>query len=286
MLYGDKLKECLKIEENPINKMYLNELILNWKKVENAVEKQNDSPITTIVSAVSDYTKHLSNPKFLYNDERNCGFTPDHTVFQSFYLYDIAEVLLYEAGIRDTHEGLIIRNRHFHTGFRLENDIYEVHSQKPNFEFFTSETYLNAGLEFDFHYRLMAKKFFNKTKLYIPLIVFYIEKHYTVKSFEKIEQLKKDMVVLNPNAMLICLTESVDKSLINYYTPIQDYLYVLRCNFKGDPFNPLQPQLFLSLYNKLHNYATKEMPSYERFVPFGHIDLVDKTINNIDSEEE
>jgi hypothetical protein len=115
-------------------------------------------------------------------------------------------------------------------------------------------------------------------KVFIPLIIFFIEKHFNEKHFTELELLKKEMVKINPNVTLFCITESVDKKLVRQYNTIKDCLYVVRCNFKGGAYKDLQPQVFLSLYNKLYNYANKELPTYESIVPFGNIDLV-RSIN-------
>ena len=282
MIYGDRLRQCLKTEQNPIKKMYLNDLLINWEKVEIEVAKPTESPITTLVSALSVYTKYLTIPKFKYNTAKKCGFIDDHDVFKPFYIHDIVELLLKEVGIGEDQKGIKIKVRPFCTGFSIQHNSYDVQSQKPYLELtYSTSRNLTVGLEFDFNYRLVDKKVFNKTKIFIPLIIFFIEKHYNEKHFDEIKQLKKDMILLNPNALLICLTESVDKKLIRHYTPIRDNLYVLRCNFKNDPYKDLQPQVFLNLYNKLATYVSKELATYEPIVPFGHIDLVGKKGKNI-----
>ena len=277
MIYGDRLRQCLKTEQNPINKMYLNDLLINWEKVEVEIAKTSEQPILTLVSALSVYTKYLTISKFKYNTTKKCGFIDDHDVFKPFYIHDVVELLLKEAGICEDQKGLKIKGRPFCTGFSLQHNSYEVQSQKPYLELTYSDSRpLTVGLEFDFNYRLADKKVFNKTKIFIPLIIFFIEKHYNEKHFDEIAQIKKEMIILNPNTELICLTESVDKKLIRNYNSIKDNLYVLRCNFKNDPYKDLQPQVFMNLYNKLITLVSKEYASYEPIVPFGHMSLVGK----------
>jgi len=286
MIYGDKLKHALKNEKNPINKMYLNELLINWKKVETSLEDTTDSPISTLVSAITTYTKFLSTNKFIYNDQKKCGFHDDHDVFKAHYLFDMLDRILADVGIKDTQRGLIVRNRAFNTGFVLEQGTFPVQSQKAKLDFQSSNKCYYVGLEFDMQFRLANRKFFNKGKIFIPLIIFYIEKCYNEDSFNEINQLKKDMVCLNPHALLFCLTETVDKKFIHLYSGIEDCLYVLRACFKNDPYKDLQPQVFLSFYNKLLNYVKKEVFSFENIVPFGHVDLVNRELAITVEEEE
>ena len=280
MQYGDKLKAALKAEQNPINKMYLNELVLNWKKVETAFQTKSEAPIISIVTAVSEYTKHLSNPKFSQQKEKGIGFPEEHDIFKCLYLDDIVERLLEEVGIKTTTSkkgnvtgGIYLKHRAFSTALRLENNTLHNQKHSPTLDFQTSEKYLHLGLEFDMQYKIVDKKNLAKTKLNIPLIVFYIEKCFTESSFREIEQLKKDTVALNPSALLFCITESVDKKLIKNYADIREIVYVTRGGFKGEAFKPLQPQVFLSLYSKLLQFTQKEVVSFEKYVPFGHIDL-------------
>ena len=277
MIYGDRLRQCLKIEQNPINKMYLHDLLINWEKVENEIAKPNESPINTLVSALSIYTKYLTIPKFKYNSTKKCGFIDDHDVFKPFYIHDVIELLLNEVGISEEQKGIKIKVRPICTGFSLQYNSYEVLSQKPYLELsYSNNRHLTVGLEFDFNYRLVEKKVFNKTKIFIPLIIFFIEKHYNEKHFDEIEQIKKDMVLLNQFTTLICITESVDKKLIRNYNAIKENLYVLRCNFKNDPYKDLQPQVFEKLFKKLETLVDANLASYESIVPFGHIDLLQK----------
>ena len=279
MLYGEKLKQHLKIEKNAINKMYLNELLINWQKVDTAIEEGTGSPISTMISAISTYTKYLSNPKFKYNVTKKCGFSEEHDVFKVHYLYDIVEKLLAEAGIRDAKQGLFIKNtKTFNTGLSLKRDTFENQRQKPKFELHLSNKCYYVGLEFDVQYKLASKKQFDKAKINIPLIIIYIDRFYTEKSFDEIRQLRKDMVKLNPDAMMICLTESVDKKYLHLYSEIEEHLYVARCNFKDDEYKDYQPQVFLSMFKKISNFATKELCSYDLIAPFGHVDLVNKAM--------
>ena len=277
MLYKEKLAQCLKTEHNAINKMYLNELLISWRKVETAIEEAKEFPISAMISAISNFTRVLTVAKFRYNSTQKCGFKENHDVFQGYYLQDIAEVILEVAGIKEDKQGLFIKNRPINTGFRLEQNSFKKTINKPKFEFFSTGKYLTVGLEFDFNYKLIAKTHYNRVRICVPLIVFFIEKVFSERSFEEINQLKKDTIAINPNALLICLTESVDKHFIHLYNEIEENLYVLRANYKDDEFKDMQPQVGLSLYNKLQNFANKEFYSFDKIVPFGHVDLVPKT---------
>jgi uncharacterized protein (DUF1919 family) len=274
MLYLEKLKHALKVEQNCINKMYLNELILNWNKTEQIIQKDSEAPITALIASVSDYIKYLSQSRFVSHDNKSYGFSADHDVFKSYYLYDIIETLLHHAGIICEKSGLTVQNRSFHSGITLVNETFANICKDPILEITASEKCLHVGLEFFMQYKLVSKKNLNKVNLFIPLIVFYIEKTFNESSFRTIEKMQKDIKVLNPNAILFCITETVDKKLIKYYNDIQDIVYITRTCFKNDPYKPLQPQVFLQIYNKLCSFIANDMQSYEKIVPFGHINLV------------
>ncbi|MCL2062910.1 MAG: hypothetical protein FWG98_00865 [Candidatus Cloacimonetes bacterium] len=286
MLYKEKLLHCLKTEQNAINKMYLNELLINWNKVESAIEESEDSIIEEMITAISTFTKGLTVAKFKFNQAKKCGFTETHYVFQGHYLYDIVNKLLDLAGITENSFGLYVKKKNFHTGFRLERDPYKKITSKPKFELFTSGKYLNVGIELDFNYKMIGKNHYTKSKILVPLIVFYIEKHYNEKSFIEIKKLQNDVVAINQNAMLICLTESVDKKYLNQYAEIEKYLYVLRANFIDDTYNDLQLDVIMCLYDKLHDFAHKSFVGFDQIVPFGHVGLVKEVQIEDEPEEE
>jgi len=278
MIYGDKLRESLQNEQNPINKMYLNEILINWTKVENTMEESSDSPLSTMVSVISQFTKSLRHPKFEYNSSKNCGFSTDHVIFSSYYLYDLLDLVLATAGITDDGKGVLIKQRNFCTGIQLQQNTYTYHTEKPYLELsYSRNKHYCLGLEFDFQYRLVETKNYIKTKMFIPLIVFYIEKKYNERDFDRIQKLKNEIYNLNPNALLICLTETVDKKMLKSYATIDDCLYIARCCFDNDNPSDLQPQVFLSLYSRIANYVNRELVNFDDIVAAGHMGLVNKT---------
>ena len=285
MLCKDKLTQSLKNEQNIINKMYLNELLINWHKVETAFHLNKNSRLSVMINAISAYTKNLTNPKFRYTSAKKFGFTEDHDVFQGHYLYDIVETIVKEAGIKEGKNSLYIKNKPFHKSIKFENFTYKKGTDKSKFEFYSTGKYYHVGIDFDFNYKLINQKYYNKAKLSVPLIVFYIEKHYNDKSFEEIKQLKKDTIAINPNALFICLTESVDRKYTKYYEEIKEHLYILRANYKDDPYNDLQPQVALALFNKIYNFTYNELTTFDKIVEFGNINIVPKTVPLPDTVE-
>jgi hypothetical protein len=256
--------------------MYLNELILNWGKVETACSQMSDSPIMTLVSSVSRYTEYLTQQRFLTNEKKTYGFPAEHDVFGDYYLYDIVEHLLSSAGIKGGERGLVIKRNLFTSGVKLKIDDYESMTQKPTLEFSSSEKHLYVGLEFDMQYRLASRKNFQKATLYIPLIVFYIRKHFCLHSFKEIKQLRQDIMSLNPSAQIYCLTETVERKHLRQFADIQDIVYILRASCSDEPFKPLQPLVFLKIFARLDKFVNTQMSTFEQSIPFGHIDLLPK----------
>jgi len=276
MLYLNKIYECLRTESNPINRMYLNELILNWKKVEATFDQDSESPITKLVNTVSDYTHYITQPRFLWVEKKTYGFPADHDIFQSYYLYDIIEKLLYSTGLELNSESMTIMNKPFTSAVKLQNDTFRNQLSRPVLDSNNTASYLTVALEFDVQYRLLGKRNFVKLDLSIPLMVFYIEKFFNQHSFIEIEKLRKDIYTFNSNAILFCITESVDKNYLTQYEEIKDILYVARANFKHDGYNHLQPQVFLKIFGRIANFINGELMTYDKYVPFGHVELYNK----------
>ena len=285
MLYKEKILNALKNETNVINKMYLNELLINWNKVENAIAENNDSPISTMITAISAFTKILEAPKFKYNQEKKGGFNDDHCIFQASYLYDIVDVIINHAGINnDEEQGLLIRNNSFQTGFKLQRNSFTKNVDKPRYEILNSQKCLHVALEFEHSIKLISKKNHFKTKLYIPLICFYIEKVFTKRSAELIIQLKEDAAKLNQNAVVWAVTETIDKKYLDQFIDFEDFLFVLRPNKNENEFNELQPMVALNLLDKLTKFITKDDNAIEHILHYGCLDLI-KSKNKVEDDD-
>ncbi len=280
MIYGDKLREALKTEKNPVNTMYLNELMFGWRNVESILDEENESRediIVSLVNAISTYTEDLTaNKKFHYTEKSKTGFSPEHEVFKPHYIIDIIELIFKINKITDSTKGLSLKKRYFHTGFTLKKDSFQNTLKKPYLKYVVSDSYYSLCLELDLQYRLTAKKFFNKIKVYIPLIVFYVKNSFNNYDIENIKKLKQDITGLNPNALVFYLTEYIDKAFIEQMEVIKEDIYVLRKAIKGS-FSPLDANLFKDIQDRITHYLTEENLSIEEIISLGNINFKNNT---------
>lgn len=284
MLYKERLKENLKNEKDPILQMYLNELLLYWQNVDavyDNIDEYSEEFIPNFIKEISLYTEQLSiNKKFTYSERSKTGFTPDHDIFKPYYIFDILLQILKKYNITDSTRGLSLRKRYFHTGLSLNNDSFISAIKKPYLKYSFSDNYYSLCLELDLQYRLAMSKSFTKIKIYVPLIVFYIRNYFTNYDVENIKKLKNDIQALNPNALILCLSEYIEKTYIDCLSPIKNDIYVLRKAYKGT-YKHIDLNLFAQIESKIHKFITERSASIEDIVPYGNIDF----INNNYSEE-
>lgn len=274
MIYGDKLKENLKNENDPICKMYLNELLLAWRKVDSVYDIKYKKSLDSIVNAISEFTEQLySNPKFHFTEKTNTGFTPDSDVFFPYYIYDILDKIFRELDVTDEISGLSLKKRFFHTGMQIQKKSLVNTIKKPDIKFTQSDSYYSLCLVFDLQYRMNSKKFFTKTKVYIPLIVFYVKKSFNLEDLNQILKIKQEVKGFNAKAKVMCISEYADKKYIEHFEDIKEDLYFVRTGFLGE-YRDINVDVCKFIKSQIETYILDLEKNIDEIVPFGHIDLI------------
>ncbi|MDA3814386.1 MAG: hypothetical protein PF570_09060, partial [Candidatus Cloacimonetes bacterium] len=104
MFYNEILSKMLLEEQNPVNKMYLHEISINWNKFSKAVEESNGSN-KEIVEMLNAFRNAIMNNKYKFNKINSKGFINESPIFSVNYLHDLVYVIMKRQSIID-HVGI------------------------------------------------------------------------------------------------------------------------------------------------------------------------------------
>jgi hypothetical protein len=270
MIYANILKELVQDETNPVKKMYLNELILSWKKALNLLEADFEkNTVELFTDAMNSHLNLLKNPKFLYHPrEAENGFKNTHPIFGPTYLRDLINLLLKPTGL--------LINPALDTDFQSFN--YNMHLKPMSFIdtllrhqicFDTSDPVYSVCMKLDLQYKPAQKKMFSKEFISFPLMIFFIFRNYGKQEFNQVELLKQQLLSSNPNAFLCIVTETIDKNAVNYYTNHQKDLFILKKSLSNNTENEYALEVVQALQTKIFDYIKAKHIEYPDFVKKG-----------------
>jgi hypothetical protein len=96
LIFSDILQKGWKNEKNPINRMYLNEINIKWKKVELAAEdfRMNGGALDTLITALNEFSHDLQNPKYHQSIKNKGGFRGGQTSSPPATCDDLLNILM------------------------------------------------------------------------------------------------------------------------------------------------------------------------------------------------
>ncbi|MFC1888095.1 hypothetical protein ACFLYK_04735, partial [Candidatus Cloacimonadota bacterium] len=81
MYYREGLNTLLSDKDNPVNRMYLHEIMLKWKNFEQKAEQYKEVSNEDLIKTLNDFISSISNRKYLYNASTKNGFKPDSPIY-------------------------------------------------------------------------------------------------------------------------------------------------------------------------------------------------------------
>lgn len=246
MHYLADLEKLSVTETNPVNKMYLNEIKLHWSKVEELLEKEDQS-VEILVNEFNKFLKITENKKFRFNVATGRGFQSNSSVFGPGYLEDIIAFIIKKMKVTEQKSIKWGRNS-FSTGLYFNPKSMISMSRSPNFVCDRSPEFLSLILMLDMQFRTKGKRWFHKYQVDLPLIVFH--------TFIKLQE--KDVIALKANfemtkstfgkSKTIIVTEAIDKSLLKNINFLPaDKVFVLRKHFSDEEKKPISVDVITAL---------------------------------------
>lgn len=238
MFYGEILDMLLETEKNPVNKMYINELSIKWKKVEQSAAAKTQSN-DSLVKALNDFTKQLNNRKYKAGTSSTKGFDEESPLFAPRYLDDLISVFMQRRSVLQ-HLGI----KWGRQSFSAINGLNPINicsiQDEPNFIIEDSPEFLMLSQKIDFQFRISGKRRFNKYLLNLPLLVFHTYRVLTLGDVIQVEYYANMAKKTFTKAKIIIVAEMIDKTLMPDVKALPiDTVFVLRKQNNSDPLEPI-----------------------------------------------
>lgn len=270
MIYHSILKDFLKNESNAVKKMYLNELILNWKKVQTLMDDEvNEENFEQLVKTFNTYLTLLNNPKFrVSNKDTQNTFEPNHPIFGPSFIEDLITYILKPTGILN-NQSLQLAFQPFHFKAQLRSYSFMDALLKHEISFSNSESIFSLSMKMDLQYRPFNKKVFAKQAVNIPLMLFYICKDLSRFDLLRVDIYREQLKVSNPNALLTVICESVEKECIPLIDDYKRNLFILKKCVKNNDFTEIAPDVVFALSNLINDYIKEKYINNTDFIKRG-----------------
>ena len=270
MYYGDLLEKLLKKEQNPVNRMYLNEIKIKWGNFEKESENIETSN-EILINTFNEFLKKLNNKKFKFVKTSSKGFKPDSELFSPKYIDDLISVIMQRKSILK-HSGIVWGKQQFTTGLQLNPSSFLDLQDTPNFEHGQSPELLVLTQHVNFQFKIAGKHRFNKYLINYPLIVFLTFRNLTQDDLIKSEYYATMAKKTFSKSKLIIVTEMLDTGIIHdIQTSLIDTIFVLRKQFVDDVLNPISTDILNALEQKIDNLLEERFDLTDNFIETGLI---------------
>jgi len=272
MYYNENLEKIVIDRKNPVNRMYLHEILLKWKNFEKMAENPMETSNEDLVKALNEFIRAVSNKKYKFNSSSKNGFKPGSHIYSARYLDDLITVLIQRTKIFD-NIGISWGYQSFSANLKFNPSNLCTMSNNPMFEFDHSAKVLALAQKLDFQFRISGKRRFNKHLLVYPLITFYTFKNLTEDDFITIEYYATQAKTTFEKSRSIIITETMDN---NFKPDLQsspfDAIFILRKQYRAASMNDIQLDVVNSLEKRIRMYCTETQANGINFTKTGVIE--------------
>ncbi len=271
MIYANILKELIQEESNPVRKMYLNELILSWKKSLVHLESEyTDTTLEEFMNSLNSHLTLLKNPKFLYHPrEAENGFKANHPIFGPIFIRDLVNLMLKPTGLL-INPALQIEFQSFNYNMHLKSMSFVDTLIRHQISFECSDPVYSVCMKMDLQYKPGNKKMFTKEAFNYPLMIFFVFRNFGKAEFNQVELVKQQIQSSNPNAFLSVLTETVDKNSMNVIANHKHDLFILKKSFNNNAETGYSFDVVKALQSKIFEYIKEKHIEFPDFVKTGY----------------
>ncbi|MDD3052039.1 MAG: hypothetical protein PHR06_12965 [Candidatus Cloacimonetes bacterium] len=268
MIYTDLIERMIKEEKNPVNRMYLNELLIKWKKVDAYFEKEKKADFENreetsnfyvgLASIINDYLVELSNPKYNFTNTGKKGFKKSADIFKPEYINDILTLIFEKLNISELpgvswgYQSYTIKQR------ILPKRICDL-TEAKEYSGEESHEILSLVQGIDLQYRAIGKKKFIKYNLKLPIIIFNINSSLEEEDFILMDFYAKQAKAVYDQSKYIVITEQhpeFNNRYVNLETILSDtYIDDIIVLFgKDKKFQKIIPERLIRLDRIVRGY--------------------------------
>jgi len=271
LIFSDILQKALKNEKNPINRMYLNEINIKWKKVELAAEdfRMNGGALDTLITALNEFSHDLQNPKYHQSIKNKGGFRGGADIFSAGYLDDLLNILMGQHPITGASWGY----QKFSTHFKFYQKRLLLDDRPPTIEYRERPRFLMLAQQMDLQFRLAGRRNFTKYELQLPIIVFHTFHTFGEEDFIRVEYFARLAKQTFELGKTLVVTETLSGGFIPDVsgTGIDGVFVLCRPSKNGQP-GDLAPEVVKLLDRKINNFLHEREADPRDILKTGYID--------------
>ena len=273
MYFTDILQRAMKGEKNAINRMYLNEINIKWRKVEQAAEdiRKNGGKLDALIGAFDEFVHDLQNPKYHQSAKNKGGFRSNADIFSSVWIDDLMNVLMDQFQFKQS--GVKWGYQRYSTHFKFYQKRLLLDDRQPTIESSESPKFLMLGQQIDLQFRLAGRRNFTKYELNLPILVLH-----TFSSFGEEDFIRSDYYArLAKQTFEMGKTLVVCESLQNgFYPDVSDSdidaVFVLRKHDKKTQQSGLSVEVVRHLDRRIRDMLFEKESNPRDILKNGFID--------------
>ena len=273
MHYRNELQKMLKDEKNIVNRMYLNEISLQHRKLEKALTRspKESGFFDEVAATMTNFSQQLDNPKYQYNRSTKNGFRKTSPILSSSYLDDFIDSLFAEQKILK-NKGVVWGKQSF--SMNLQFDPYNLSMMEKDlrFDYKESPHFLQLTQKIDLQFRVYGKKTFEKFELVLPMLVFHSFKNLYETDLIMIEHYAEKAKKSLGKSRNIIICESIDPNILpDVKCPYIDTVFILRKQKISNQQNDISADVLKAIYDKIIQYLYQGEKEIEQFERLGYI---------------
>jgi hypothetical protein len=274
MYYRNELQRLLKEEKNIVNRMYLNEISLQLRKLEKELIRspEEEDYFISVAEALTNFTEQLNNNKYQYNRTTKNGFRKTSPILSPIYINDLLNSLFARQTIL-RNKGVVWGKQPF--SMNLEFNPYNLSIMEKNmqFDYKDSPIFLQLTQKIDFQFRVSGKRTFEKYGVTLPLLIFHTFKHLYEEDLIRIEHYADKAKQSLNKARTIIVCEAIDPSIVpDVKCSFIDIVYILRKQKIGSKVNRISSEVIKAVYDKINEYLYQGEDEKELYEKIGYID--------------
>ncbi len=273
MIYGNELKKTLKDEKNIVNKMYLNEILLQYRKYVDALSINPDdkSYPEIIAKAMTEFTSQLDSHKYSYNKPTKTGFKKSSSILSSNYIDDYLNSIIKRQKILN-NKGISWGKQSFTMNMNFNPNRFSNLEKELNFTYKDSPHFYQLTQKLDLQFRIHGKKNFSKHCVSLPLTVFFIYKKLHSDDMIRIEYFAKKAKQTFSKSKIIVICENLDvnfkhEDLFSY----TDIIFVLRKRKSPKRLGVVHADVIKTINDNIEHYLYDNIVSNNYVENVGYI---------------
>lgn len=274
LFYGEKLQILLKNEKNPVNRMYLNEVMIKWRRLQSTADSFMKDPelLPDLVKHLDEFSTNVRNPKYKYSVQNKTGFKAISEIYSTAYLDDLISLLMTRHDIFK-QKGIVWGYTPFTMGMKFQQASLVLGNRNPSFDTRESPKFLQLVQSMDFQFRLTGKRNFSKYSIKLPILTFFTFRNLQEEQFIHVEYFAKSARTTFERGRTIIVTESLDPGFIpdipNSFT---DAIFLLRKPNGGKDLPEMNLDVVKKLDKKIEHYLYERESSPKQVLKKGYFE--------------